>query len=186
QSSSRWDASWNQDWRGFCDRIFQRDTSGARVMEAALRLFAQALPEQRSYGRRSFGRQEIPVRLTFDNSRHGLGDMLALERPFPGERLKQDATESPHVRPLIESPPEQLLGAHVGNSADDYCASCVCGTDQSGRIRNASAPALAVAESESCGRSIIFANPKSRTFTRPSGVIWILDGLRSRCRMPFW
>ena len=115
-----------------------------------------------------------PIRLALQHRRDRARQILARKRPLPGEQLVQQATERPDVGPLIDGFATRLLGAHVRGRADDLSGH---GLESGHRSQLRIVLALFCAPTA-------FANPKSSTFTRPSGVTLMLAGFRSRWMMP--
>jgi hypothetical protein len=66
------------------------------------------------------GRQRVPSGLSVDDVRQRLGDVVATERPPPGEHLEQHGTEGPDVRTLVHRPAARRLGRHVRGRAENH------------------------------------------------------------------
>ena len=129
------------------------------------------------WGRRAG--QTRPVGVFRQDERQRVRDFVGGERAHTGQQLVEHAAECPDVGALVHVLATRLFWRHVRRRPEDHPDAGHRGRRHRRRHR------LRVTRRLGAVHFVhAFARPKSRTFTRSSGVTLMLAGFRSRCTTP--
>ena len=142
-------------------------------LQALARFFFEAAAHQLANFVGHVGGQQRPIGFTANHGGESVGNGFAFESHFAGEHFVEHGAEGPDVGTTVNHFAAGLFRGHV--AAVPMCPALVAAAVRVGELVMSE---LAVSSDRA------FARPKSRTFTVPSGVIFIFAGFRSRCTMP--
>ena len=109
----------NRRLAGLSHRVPQLESHVAEIASAVLWILLQTALHDAHDGTRSHGHHRVPIRLSFDDSRNRLGDVVAGECASANQHLVHDTTERPHIGAPVHHFAARLLRTHVGGGAHD-------------------------------------------------------------------
>ena len=187
KSVSRWNSTWRLGHRGplrgtriasgFVTCVLDLEPCIANIVQPSSEILFQTSPQQSSKEGRSLDRQRVPIGLLRDDECQRVSHVFARKRTLARSASRIGRTRMP-ICPRVCPP---ACRAPVLDSCTPPCRASRRPPSSSRardrrRLRTASIAARPV--------SIAFANPKSSTFTVPSGRILMFAGFRSRWMIP--